>query len=170
MPVCFDRLPGTRVRRAQCSAVLMVGSRKPSNNMPITRNSIDPAKFNQAAVLPYELRLQDFQIAMQDVYDFFYDVNSHLWQGSPAVRQHAASGNHVRAFIGHADGELSEALSHADRELLLQWSSRPGCSGRLSAQCRKGWNAGNRNKNNAEGWWRSRYTRSKEPMDVRIRV
>ena len=28
--------------------------------------------------LPYELRLQDFQMAMQDVYDFFYDVNSHL--------------------------------------------------------------------------------------------
>lgn len=46
--------------------------------MLITRNSIDPGKFNQGAVLPYELRLQDFQIAMQDVYDFFYDVNSHL--------------------------------------------------------------------------------------------
>jgi len=32
------------------------------------------------AELPYELRLQDFQMAMQDVYDFFYDVNSHLSQ------------------------------------------------------------------------------------------
>lgn len=29
-------------------------------------------------MLPYELRLEDFQMAMQDVYDFFYDVNSHL--------------------------------------------------------------------------------------------
>ena len=28
--------------------------------------------------LPFELRLQDFQMAMQDVYDFFYDVNAHL--------------------------------------------------------------------------------------------
>lgn len=28
--------------------------------------------------MPYELRLQDFQLAMQDVYDFFFDVNSHL--------------------------------------------------------------------------------------------
>ena len=35
-------------------------------------------KFNQSAKLPYSLRLQDFQLAMQDVYDFFFDVNSHL--------------------------------------------------------------------------------------------
>lgn len=34
--------------------------------------------FNTAATLPYELRLDDFKIAMQDVYDFFYDVNSGL--------------------------------------------------------------------------------------------
>lgn len=27
-------------------------------------------------MLPYSLRLEDFQIAMQDVYDFFYDVNT----------------------------------------------------------------------------------------------
>jgi hypothetical protein len=39
---------------------------------------IDPAGFNQDAVLPYELRLSDFQNAMQDVYDFFHDVNSML--------------------------------------------------------------------------------------------
>lgn len=32
-------------------------------------------EFNKTAVLPYELRLQDFEIAMQDVYDFFHDVN-----------------------------------------------------------------------------------------------
>lgn len=46
--------------------------------MAITRNSVDDTKLNKSAVLPYELRLQDFQIAIQDVYDFFYDVNSHL--------------------------------------------------------------------------------------------
>src|SRR5258708_16611568 len=32
-------------------------------------------EFNRSALLPYELRLQDFEIAMQDVYDFFHDVN-----------------------------------------------------------------------------------------------
>ncbi len=30
------------------------------------------------AQLPYELRLRDFEMAMQDVYDFFFDVNSYL--------------------------------------------------------------------------------------------
>jgi hypothetical protein len=46
--------------------------------MAITRNIVDVTKFNPAGVFPFELRPQDFQMAMQDVYDFFYDVNSHL--------------------------------------------------------------------------------------------
>ena len=46
--------------------------------MTIVRNTIQIDKFNPDVVLPYELRRQDFQMAMQDVYDFFYDVNSHL--------------------------------------------------------------------------------------------
>ena len=46
--------------------------------MPIKRNTVDVAKFNRHGHLPYDLRLQDFQMAMQDVYDFLYDVNSHL--------------------------------------------------------------------------------------------
>jgi hypothetical protein len=46
--------------------------------MEITRNIVDVSKFNHEAEPPYELRWQDFQMAMQDVYDFFFDVNSHL--------------------------------------------------------------------------------------------
>ena len=46
--------------------------------MPIARNTVPATDFNDQLDLPFELRLQDFQIAMQDVYDFFYDVNSHL--------------------------------------------------------------------------------------------
>lgn len=46
--------------------------------MPIYRNTVDHTRFNSEANLPFELRLQDFQSAMQDIYDFFYDVNSHL--------------------------------------------------------------------------------------------
>ncbi len=46
--------------------------------MSIERNIVERAKFNNLAQLPYELRLQDFEMAMQDVYDFFFDVNSHL--------------------------------------------------------------------------------------------
>jgi hypothetical protein len=43
--------------------------------LAIVRNQADPSKFNQNANLPFELRLKDFELAMQDVYDFFYDVN-----------------------------------------------------------------------------------------------
>lgn len=32
---------------------------------------VDQTQMNQAATLPFELRLQDFAIAIQDVYDFF---------------------------------------------------------------------------------------------------
>ncbi|MDD9816598.1 MAG: hypothetical protein OXU61_00455 [Gammaproteobacteria bacterium] len=46
--------------------------------MVIERNTVDTAKFNTEYELPYELRQQDFQMAMQDAYDFFYDVNSNL--------------------------------------------------------------------------------------------
>jgi hypothetical protein len=41
----------------------------------ITRNRPDADKFNPRAILPFQLRLKDFELAMQDVYDFFYDVN-----------------------------------------------------------------------------------------------
>jgi hypothetical protein len=42
------------------------------------RRSPDPNKFNRSATLPYELRVEDFALAMQDVYDFFADINGHL--------------------------------------------------------------------------------------------
>jgi hypothetical protein len=46
--------------------------------MAVTRNSLQANKFNSSANLPYELRLDDFKLAMQDVYDFFFDVNTGL--------------------------------------------------------------------------------------------
>lgn len=46
--------------------------------MAITKNTVEVSKFNLDARLPFELRRQDFQLAMQDVYDFFFDVNSGL--------------------------------------------------------------------------------------------
>jgi hypothetical protein len=39
------------------------------------REVVNPEWFNQSIELPYELRIKDFELAMQDVYDFFYDVN-----------------------------------------------------------------------------------------------
>ena len=46
--------------------------------MPIMRNTLDHARFNPQAKLPYELRIEHFRLAAQDVYDFFYDVNTGL--------------------------------------------------------------------------------------------
>ena len=43
-----------------------------------SRNAPDDLKFNLAVALPYELRVEDFRLAMQDAYDFFYDVNEFL--------------------------------------------------------------------------------------------
>ena len=46
--------------------------------MTVQRNQVDQNKFNREAVLPFQLRLDDFALAMQDVYDVFYDVNVRL--------------------------------------------------------------------------------------------
>lgn len=42
----------------------------------LVRAEVLLGSFNRSANLPYELRLKDFEIAMQDVYDFFFDVNT----------------------------------------------------------------------------------------------
>lgn len=44
----------------------------------VGRQLVDPSKLNPDFTFPYELRQLDFQVAMQDVYDFFHDVNTHL--------------------------------------------------------------------------------------------
>lgn len=50
------------------------------------REKVNLERFNQEAVLPYSLRLDDFQIAMEDVYDFFFDVNTFfLERGLPRL-------------------------------------------------------------------------------------
>lgn len=46
--------------------------------MPAARQRLDSDKFNHELDLPYSLRIADFEIAMQDVYDFLFDVNSIL--------------------------------------------------------------------------------------------
>ena len=51
------------------------GIKEFETQVPIQRNHPDQSKFNPKATLPFELRLNDFAMAMQDVYDFFHDVN-----------------------------------------------------------------------------------------------
>ena len=46
--------------------------------MPVVRNHVKTECLNTGITLPYELRLKDFEMAMQDIYDFFYDINRGL--------------------------------------------------------------------------------------------
>jgi hypothetical protein len=46
--------------------------------MPLERAQPSAIGFNAAAALPFNLRLKDFELALQDVYDFFFDVNTLL--------------------------------------------------------------------------------------------
>ena len=46
--------------------------------MTVNKKALDRGAFNPDVVLPYELRISDFEHAMQDVYDFFSDVNALL--------------------------------------------------------------------------------------------
>jgi hypothetical protein len=70
----------------------------------ISRAEPDPNKFNSKAALPYELRRDDFRLAMQDVYDLFYDINSSLvGRGLRRIEEI------VRSAI--LSGILSDALS-----------------------------------------------------------
>lgn len=46
--------------------------------MPIVHAAVDASRFNAKLALPFELRIKDFEVAMQDVYDFFFDVNTGL--------------------------------------------------------------------------------------------
>ena len=46
--------------------------------MPVVQQTVDSSLFNRERSFPYSLRVQDFEAAMQDVYDFFLDVNTML--------------------------------------------------------------------------------------------
>ncbi len=39
---------------------------------------INRSAFNREALLPFQLRIEDFELALQDIYDFFHDVNGAL--------------------------------------------------------------------------------------------
>ena len=46
--------------------------------MPHVRNTVEQSKFNPSVDPPVAFRHLDFQAAMQDVYDIFYDLNTLL--------------------------------------------------------------------------------------------
>jgi hypothetical protein len=85
--------------------------------MTVVKASLDSSAFNQDAVLPFELRLKDFEPAMQDVYDFFYDVNREL----------------VRRGLSRLDDLLRPAIMSGFFRTFSQpaWPATPGVSPRI---------------------------------------
>lgn len=84
----------------------------------IQRREVDLTRFNPAAnsLMPYNLRVIDFQSAMQDVYDFFYDVNVHLTD-----RQLPRLDDMLRSAIcsGVISDMLTESLAKHSRSLIV---------------------------------------------------
>jgi len=100
------------------------------SNIQIVRNQADQSKFNQNASLPFQLRLKDFELALQDVYDFFYDVNVLLAsKGLQRLDEYAASGDHVRTPFGHVERKLGETFSNTRAKQVFQWTSGSARSG-----------------------------------------
>ena len=76
----------------------------------------DPTKFNSAASLPLGLRIEDFRLAMQDVYDFFEDVNAGLLVKGPcALRRHASPPD----MSGLLSDMLTASLAKHSRALVV---------------------------------------------------
>ena len=97
--------------------------------MPITRNIVDVAKFNHGLALPFELRWEDFQMAMQDVYDFFYDVNAHLTSRGlarlddtlrPAIMSGVLSDMLTASLVRHSRTLTENQYHNGHPDLLVQ--------------------------------------------------
>lgn len=79
-----------------------------------TRELVNKEKSNQAAVLPFQLRIADFEIAMQDVYDFFFDVNSLFFEkGLPRLEETLRAAN----MSGMISDMLTVSLAKHSRTL-----------------------------------------------------
>jgi hypothetical protein len=94
-----------------------------------TRALIDITAFNPEATLPYQLRLKDFEIAMQDVYDFFHDVNQ-LLQGKglrrlddmlrPAAMSGMVSDMLTGCMAKHARSLVENSYFNGHPDLIVQ--------------------------------------------------
>jgi len=82
--------------------------------MSIRKSVVIPNLFNPAPRLAFNLRLEDVALAMRDVYDFFYDVNSFLLE-----RQLPRLDDTVRSAImsGLISDMLTESVAKHSRSL-----------------------------------------------------
>ncbi len=95
----------------------------------IVRQEVDLDRFNPAPSLPYNLRTLDFQSAMQDVYDFFYDVNVHFRDRSlsrlddmlrPAICSGVISDMLTESLAKHSRSLTVNAYHNGHPDLLIR--------------------------------------------------
>ncbi len=83
--------------------------------MTIVRCEPDPRKFNKKAKLPFGLRLRDFEMAMQDVYDFFFDVNRGLVErdlaAHPSLKPQAFLRTLIRGVLPLGEGVVLDPFA-----------------------------------------------------------
>jgi hypothetical protein len=80
----------------------------------LAKSAVNPAWFNPAPMLPFNLRPQDFEMAMRDVYDFLHDTNTFLVnKGLPRLE------DTVRAaiFTGLLSDMLTDSLAKHARNM-----------------------------------------------------
>ena len=139
--------------------------------MTIERNEVDPNSFNPEADLPYELRLKDFEMAMQDVYDFFYDVNAHLAGRGlqrlddmlrPAIMSGVLSDMITASLAKHSRTLTENRYFNGHPDLVVQ--------GRYPDNAIKGGRRRHRDQDHTEGGRSSRHPRGARAVDVRIRL
>ena len=137
--------------------------------MAIIRNHVEVEKFNPKVTLPYELRHQDFQMAMQDVYDFFFDVNSHLTGKGlqrldamlrPAIVSGVLSDMLTASLANHSRALTENKYFNGHPDLIVQ-----GTYAGNSVKAGGGWS---RDQNHQESRWRGRYSRRSRTVDVCI--
>jgi hypothetical protein len=100
----------------------------------IAKRQVDHSKFNQNLALPYQLRLEDFALAMADVYDFFYDVNTNLVDKGlqrldDMIRPAALSGvlsDMITDSLAHKSRTLTSNLHHNGHPDLIVRGRYPG--------------------------------------------
>lgn len=95
----------------------------------LTKATVDRTKLKTSLALPYSLRVDDFASAMNDVYDFFFDVNSMLLGKGlprlddllrPAAMSGVLSDMLTASLAQHARGLVENKYHNGHPDLLKQ--------------------------------------------------
>lgn len=107
----------------------LISENRYDQQMPIQKQEVFLEKFNPAPVLPYNLRIEDFQLAMRDAYDFFFDINTNLRDRNlrrfedmsrPAMLSGMISDLMTDALATHARSLVTNGYHNGHPDLLVE--------------------------------------------------